>query len=223
MSAEAYAEAAARLGEIEDIGRAASLLAWDERTQMPAGGAAPRAEHMETLARIGHERLTDESLGSLLEGLEGWGESRPYDSDEASTIRSALRTWRKARRVPTELAAEIAGAESRAEHAWVEARAASDFDALLPHLRRLLDLKRRLIDCFDDFDHPYDALLDDFDPGMTVAVVRPLLTDLREGLTSLLKRFPRRRRAARRLPSRRLRPRPAAPALPAALQPAAAA
>ncbi len=190
MSEVAYKEACDRLGEIADIGRAAALLAWDERTKMPRGGAAPRAEHMETLARIAHERMTDDALGSLLEGAEAWAQGQPYDSDEASTVRMALRAWRKARRVPTALAAELAGAGSRAEHAWVKARAANDFAALLPHLKLLLGLKRRLIDCFDDFDHPYDVLLDDFEPEMTVAVVRPLLGDLRAGLTRLLERIP---------------------------------
>ena len=57
-------------------------------------------------------------------------------------------------------------------------------------MRLLLDLKRRLIECFDDFDHPYDVLLDDFEPEMTVAMVRPLLGDLRAGLTKLLERIP---------------------------------
>ena len=188
MSAR-YDELRERLGEIADVGRAAALLGWDERTHMPRGGAAPRAEHMATLTRVSHERAIADELGELLTELEPWGAEQPYDSDEASTIRVALRHWRKARRVPTELQAEIAAAESIAEHAWVDARAASDFGALLPHLQRLFDLKRRLIDCFDDFEHPYDALLDDFEPQMTVAQVRPILERLRDGLLPLIDRI----------------------------------
>jgi carboxypeptidase Taq len=184
-----YEELSGRLGEIADLRRAAELLAWDERTHMPRGGAEPRAEHMSTLARITHEMMISDELGNLLTELEPWGVEQDYASDEASTIRSALRTWRKARRVPSDLAAEIAAAESTAEHAWVEARAASDFGALLPHLQKLYGLKRRLIDCFDDFDHPYDVLLDDFEPEMTVAQVRPVLESLRDGLTGLLGRI----------------------------------
>jgi carboxypeptidase Taq len=184
-----YAELRERLGEIADLGRAAALLAWDERTQMPRGGAEPRSEHFGTLARVSHERLISDELGALLEKLEPWGAEQPYDSDEASTIRVAQRHWHKARRVPTELAAEIAAAESIAENAWVDARAASDFGALLPHLRRLVDLKRRVIDCFDDLEHPYDALLDDYEPEMTVAQVRPTLELLRDGLLPLIERI----------------------------------
>jgi carboxypeptidase Taq len=186
---DAYQELVARLGAISDLGRAAGVLAWDERTHMPRGGAEPRAEQLATLARIRHEMFTADEIGRLLSELESWGAEQDYASDEASTIRLALREWRKARRVPSDLAAEIASAESAAEHAWVDARAASDFNALLPHFRKLLDLKRRLIACFDDFEHPYDVLLDDFEPEMTVAQVRPVLESLRDGLTPLLERI----------------------------------
>ena len=100
--------------------------------QANAEGGYIDREKFDSFTDADIERMIDEDLGSLLEGLESWGESQPYDSDEASTVRVALRHWRKARRVPTELAAELAGAESRAEHAWVEARAASDFRRKLP-------------------------------------------------------------------------------------------
>jgi carboxypeptidase Taq len=189
VSASAYEELRGRLGEIADLRRAASLLFWDSRTKMPRTGAEPRAEHMSTLIGVMHERMVSEELGKLLENLEGWGAEQPYESDEASTIRTALRDWRKSRRVPTALATEIAAAESLAESAWERARAESDFPAMVPHLHKLVELKRRLIDCFDDYEHPYDVLLDNFEPGMTVARVRPLLTSLREGLTELLGRI----------------------------------
>jgi carboxypeptidase Taq len=188
MSAR-YDELGERLGEIADLGRAGALLAWDERTQMPHGGAEPRSEHFATLARVSHERLIADDLGVLLEELEPWGAEQPYDSDEASTIRVALRHSRKARRIPTELQGELAAAQSIAENAWVEARAASDFGALLPHLQRLVDLKRRLIDCFDEVEHPYDALLDDYEPELTVAQLRPTLEQLRDGLLPLIERI----------------------------------
>jgi len=186
---ERYDELRERLGEIADLRHIGAALGWDERTQMPRGGAEPRAEHSATLARVRHERLISDELGALLEGLEPWGAEQPHDSDEASTIRVALRRWRKARRVPTELEAEIAAAQSIAENAWVDARASSDFGAVLPHLQRLVDLKRRVIDCFDDLEHPYDAMLDDYEPELTVAQVRPILERLRDGLLPLIERI----------------------------------
>jgi carboxypeptidase Taq len=178
-----------RLGEISDLGRARALLAWDERTQMPRAGIEPRAEQLATLARIRHERLISDELGGLIEAAASELDSLPYDSDEVSLIRVARRGWEKARRVPADLRAEMTRVSSLAEHAWAEARANSDFAAFLPHLERNVELRRRYADCFDGFEgfeHGYDPLLDDYEPGMTTPEVAAVLGDLRDGIRPLI-------------------------------------
>jgi len=181
-----YGELLQRLGEISDLGRARALLAWDERTHMPPGGAEIRAEQLATLTRVRHQRLSADALGSLLDELRPAAEELPYDSDQASMVRAATRDWEKARRVPSDLRAEIARAASLAERAWIDAKGGSDFGRFLPHLEHNVDLKRRYAECFDGADHPYDPLLDDFEPHATTAEIRPLLDDLREGLRPLV-------------------------------------
>jgi carboxypeptidase Taq len=178
-----------RLAEINDLGRARALLAWDERTQMPSAGIEPRAEQLATLTRIRHEMLVSDELGRLIDAAAAEVDSMPYDSDEASLTRVARRGWEKARRVPVDLRAEIARVSSLAEHAWEEARAESDFAAFLPHLARNVELRRRYADCFagfEGFEHEYDPLLDDFEPGMTTAEAATILDDLRDGVLPLL-------------------------------------
>ena len=179
------AELIQTLAEISDLGRAAALLAWDERTKMPRAGAEARAEQIATLARIRHLRLASDELGRLLDAADDGLGSRPQLDFEASLVRLARRDWEKARRVPAELSAELARTTSLAEHAWEGARASSDFAAFLPHLERVVELKRRYIECFD-VDHPYDALLDDFEPGMKTAELTPVLDRLCEGVVELL-------------------------------------
>ena len=177
------------LGEISDLGRARALLAWDERTQMPPAGAEMRAEQVATLARIRHERLISDELGRLIDAAGAETESLPYESDAASIVRVARRWWEKARRVPAELRAEITRSSSLAEHAWVDARANSDFAAFLPHLRRNVELRRRYAACFEGFDgfeHEFDPLLDDFEPGMTTPEMVAILGELRDGLRPLI-------------------------------------
>jgi carboxypeptidase Taq len=172
------------LGEIADLGRARALLAWDERTQMPPRGAAIRAEQLATLTSLRHRLLARDGLGRLIDAAESRLGPQPGDSFEASLVRVGRREWEKARRVPAELRAEIARVTSIAEHAWEGARRDSDFGAFLPHLERVLDLQRRYIDCFEAED-PYDPLLDDFEPGMRTADLRPLLEALRDGVRAL--------------------------------------
>src|SRR5919108_1508746 len=176
------------LAEISDLGRARALLAWDERTKMPPAGAESRAEQLATLARIRHQRLVSDELGRLLDEAAAETEA-PYDSDEASLVRVARREWEKARRVPAELRAEITRTASLAERAWVAAKESSDFASFLPHLERNVELKRRYAECFEDFEgfqRPYDALLDDYEPGMGTDEVAAVLRELREGVRPLM-------------------------------------
>ena len=172
-------------GEISDLGRSRALLFWDERTQMPAAGAAARSEQLATLTRLRHRRLASDELGRLLDAARAETAGADPDSFEASLVRVTAREWEKARRVPAELRAEIARTTSVAEHAWQDAKEASDFAAFLPHLERIVELERRYLECFE-FDHPYDPLLDDYEPGMTTAELRPVLERLRDGLRPLV-------------------------------------
>jgi carboxypeptidase Taq len=178
-----------RLAEISDLGRARALLGWDERTQMPPAGAEVRAEQVATLARIRHQKLVSDELGRLIEAAAGETEGLDYDSDDASLVRVARRGWEKARRVPADLRAELTRTASLAEHAWMDARTTSDFQAFLPHLRHNVELRHRYADCFEGFDafvHEFDPLLDDFEPGMTTPEMTAVLGELRDGIRPLI-------------------------------------
>ena len=186
---ETYHTLVARLGEVQDVAGAAGILAWDQRTMMPAAGAQARADQLATLTRLVFERFTSDEIGGLLEALGPWGESLDYDSDEASLIRITRRDYDKARRVPLELRAEMARSAALGEPVWREARARSDFDLFLPHLERAIALKREYVDCFQPVDELYDALLDDFEPDMKTAEVRAVFDELKQGLVPLVARI----------------------------------
>jgi carboxypeptidase Taq len=173
-------------GEIRDLERTASLLAWDQETMLPPDGAAARADQRATLGRVVHERLVSEELGRLLEELRGEEESLPRESDDACLIRLLRREHEKARRVPTELRAELSRAGALGLGAWLEARERRDFDVLRPHLERQLELKRRYIECFAPYDDPYDVLLDDYEEGQTAAETERVLEHVKRELVPLV-------------------------------------
>jgi carboxypeptidase Taq len=181
-----YVELKERLGEICDLGKAASILGWDQQTKMPPAGAPNRAEQLATVGRIAHEKFVSPEVGRLLDELQSFEESQPYDSVEASLVRVTRRDWEKARRVPSELQAELTRSSALALPAWVEARRNSDFQAFLPHLRGAIELRHRYIDCFDAGDEPYDVLLDDCEPCMKTAEVREGFERLKEEQVPLL-------------------------------------
>jgi carboxypeptidase Taq len=180
----AYTELKNRLAEAHDLEQARALLFWDERTMMPSKGLGPRTEQLVTLERLRHEKQTSPEVGRLLEELRSYEEGLPRDSDEASLIRVARRDYEKARRVPTELRAEIARAASLGQHAWREARERSDFASFRPTLEKNVELKLRYSECFEPL-HVYDALLDDYEQGMTTAEAERVLGELKQEIVPL--------------------------------------
>jgi carboxypeptidase Taq len=180
-----YARLKQRLAVVTDLRTAMELLFWDQTVMMPSAGAEVRAEQLATLQRLAHEHFVDDEVGRLLDELRPYEESLPVESDEASLIRVARRDWEKDRRVPTELTAEMTKLASEAMEVWARARQESDYPSFQPWLDRTLELKRRYIECFD-VDDPYDALLDDYEPGLATADVRTVFERLKEALVPLI-------------------------------------
>jgi carboxypeptidase Taq len=182
---EQFLELKRRLAEVNDLGKAMSLLSWDQRTMMPPKGAGVRSEQLATLSGLAHDRFTSEEIGKLLDGLVDYEETLPYESDEASLLRVARRDYEKERRVPADLRTDLTRAASAGYTAWVDARARSDFAGFAPFLERNVELRRRYAECFEA-DELYDALLDDFEPGMKTSEVREVFDVLKPELIGLV-------------------------------------
>ena len=182
----ALAELKDRLAKLTDLRRAEGLLVWDMQVFMPPGGAPTRATQLATLEEILHERLVDEGLGELLEELAPYEASLPHDSDDASLIRVARRDWDRARRVPAELAGEFARAAVESYSIWVGARENSDFEAFRPSLERIVELRRRFVECYAPYDDAYDVLLEDYEPGMRTSEIREIFAVLTPALRELV-------------------------------------
>ena len=171
------AELLARLGELSDLAHASQIMAWDQQIVMPPRGGPARGLALGTLERIAHERLLAPELGALLDA------AGPQD---ALLVRTVRRDHERAARVPGELAEEMARAGSEGYAVWLQARERNDFAVFEPILRRHVELARRYAACFPEAEHPYDALLDRFEPGATAAEVSALFARLRDGLVPLI-------------------------------------
>jgi carboxypeptidase Taq len=180
-----------RMGQLSDLGHALSLAHWDQQTMMPPRGGEARAESLATLTRISHEMFVDDETGRLLEGAAAELNGSDPDSDDARLVALVRRQWDKARRVPTDLAAELARAASVGQEAWITARAQSDFKSFAPYLEHNFELARRYVDCYagsDGFECAYDVLLDDFEPQMPTAQVSALFEQLKAELVPVITR-----------------------------------
>jgi carboxypeptidase Taq len=123
----------------------------------------------------------------LLEDLTPYANELNADSDDARLIQVTNRLYKKNSKVPATLMAEIAKASSDAHLIWVRAREKANFSEFQPSLEKMLDLKRLYADCFRPFDHIYDTLLDDFEPGLKTIEVQEIFTALRPQQVELLR------------------------------------
>ena len=181
-AAATYQRFLERTREIRDLGAAAAVLSWDQETVMPPRGAAARARHRSTLAGLIHDRICDRRLGELIAALSG--DALP--PVQAANVREARRDRDRAVKVPRALVTELAEASSLAQQAWVGARERDDWGAFAPHLGRLVDLRRREAEAIGYEGEPYNALLDEYEPGARVEELAPLLDRLRAELASIL-------------------------------------
>ena len=175
------------LAEVADIRHAADLIEWDERVYMPEGGAPVHGEMSGTLRRMAHEKFISDAVGEALEKARRHVGTLDPASDDVRLVAVTARDFEKARNVPADFVAEHAHVVSAAQHAWVQARATSNFAMFQPHLEKVLELKRRYVTFFPRAAHSYDILLDDFEPGMTTAEVRAVFDVLRPRQVELIR------------------------------------
>jgi carboxypeptidase Taq len=177
-----------RVAELADLDALGRLAWWDQQTMMPRDGVSARVHQVAALSRLIHELATADEIGGWLDELESDATAlSPLDRD---IVRVARRDWDRQRRVPTELVVEIAEASVAGQDAWQAARAAADFPAFAPALRRNIELARAYSECFDGTEHPYDGLLEEYDFGMRTSRLRTLFAQLADGLPPLLADLP---------------------------------
>lgn len=185
----AYAELCKLLREEATIRSVGSLLSWDQETYMPPGGGAHRADQLALVAEIQHKRKTDPRIGELIAKCEH-DKTLNRDPATVANTREMRRDYDLATKLPADLVAELARTGSQAQQVWKEARAKSDFAMFAPWLEKMMALSRRKAECYGvpAGGELYDALLDEYEPGMTARQVEAIFGPLRGRLVELISR-----------------------------------
>lgn len=164
--------------QTEALAQVAGRTGWDQEVLMPEGAAEQRAEEMAALEAVLHARRCDPRVGEWLAAAE------PADDVQAAMLREVKRGYDRATKVPGDLAEALARVTSRAQGIWAKARAAEDVAAFLPILSEVVDLRRQEAAALGG-DIAYDALLDDYEPGITGAEIAELFDAMRPRLVAL--------------------------------------
>jgi len=180
---QAWDQLTSRIHELDALGGAMALLEWDQQTYLPVGGGASRGRQSAVLGRIYHERFTDPAVGAWLDELR----LAELDAVQRAAVRNASRKYTRAVRLPARLVEDLAHARTAGFAAWMQAREANDFAPFEAPLQRLIDLSREQAAAQGTpGEHPYDTLLGEYDPGSSLAELRPMFARLGAELNRFL-------------------------------------
>lgn len=186
-SKKAYDRLLSLSKEIYLLNSCMSVLDWDQKTYIPKEGVQHRGNQLALLAGISHQKATSLEMGDLLKQLEGSSLQSDPDSFEASNIREIKHSYDKLVKIPKSLVEELTRVTTVAHEVWADARKKSDFSIFLPYLEKIIQLKHQQAEAVGYEKHPYDALLDDFEPGATIEKVAKVFADFRQELVDLVK------------------------------------
>ena len=177
----AYIALSEHFRDVVALEQISGLLGWDQETIMPSGSAAQRSEWMSVLEKLSHSQRTDPRVADWLDAID----EDSLAPNEVANVRLIGRQFERQSRIPIALAAQIARVTSQAQGTWAKAREDDDFSAFQDVLTQVLDLRRQEAAALADGGDLYDALLENYEPGMQEPELASMLGGLREGLVDL--------------------------------------
>ena len=181
-----YLELCKHVRETAYLQSTSALLEWDQQTKLPPGAGDYRCEQITFLAGQIHARQTDPRIGELIGELSESPLATDINSDAGATIRELKREYEKRVKLPASLVEELARAASVGQSLWVKARKENDFGGFAPQLKKIFDLKKAEAEALGYDECPYDALLDEYEPGAKTSEVAAVLDALRADLVPLV-------------------------------------
>lgn len=174
------------VAKINDILCAVNLLTWDARTMMPSGGVEARGQQIATLVSLARDLATGEGLARAIESARTELQGMPPDDLRVLAVEQAAGAIGNLSRIPASLIGAAADLKTRAQAAWSAARAANDFAGFAPMLERTMEIQREIAAALGYEEHPYDALVATYEPGMRWSRLRGIYGELQQKLTPLL-------------------------------------
>ena len=181
-----YTQYKATLQKIADVKYASAVLQWDQETYLPAKGNEIRGRQIATLNELAHEKFTGEEFGVLLNELINKDGLTPVEKRNAEL---SLYDYNKNKKLPSAFVRQMSEAVNKSFHAWIQARKENSFSIFQQPLQEIILLKKQEADLLGYETHPYNALMNDYDRGLTVNTVDTLFTSLKPQLLELLQKI----------------------------------
>jgi carboxypeptidase Taq len=173
-----------RLRKVADLSFAEAVLSWDQQTYLPRNGGEFRGQQMATLKSLAHEFLVDPKFGEILNGLSL---DESLSEDQRINVRLTKRDYERKKKYPQSFVEEQATVTAAAFGAWAEARSKNHFETFRPHLEKIVELKRKETHLVGFNAHPYEALMEDYEPGLTVKKIDAVFEEVKTQLFPFIK------------------------------------
>jgi carboxypeptidase Taq len=178
-----YGQYKTALQKIADVKYASAVLQWDQETYLPKNGNDARGRQIATLNELAHKQFTDVEFGNLLNQLSI---QENLTDKEKRNVQLSLEDLDKSKKLPSSFVRQTSEAVNKSFHAWIQARKENNFTFFEKPLQQIIDLKKQEADLLGYEQHPYNALMNDYDKGLTTTIVDKLFADLRPQLSNLL-------------------------------------
>jgi carboxypeptidase Taq len=181
-----YQELLNHLQQVHHLTTTLAVLEWDMQVNLPPAGYGYRGEQIGTVTKMRHELFTSDKTAELLDASAQETGDLAYDSDEASMIRVVRQDYEQQTRFPSQFVADWARITTEAHETWAKARSESNFRHFQPTLQQVMDMARQRADYLGYSDQPYDALLGEYERGITTAEVKRIFDGHKPQLVELI-------------------------------------
>ncbi len=178
-----YDEFTKLMAKVADLSAAGSVLAWDQETYMPKKGGEFRARQIAILQTMAHELFVSDETGKLIKAAM----TEDLSEDQKVNLLMVQKDYEKKKKYPIAFVEEMANATASGFNFWHEARTKNDFSLFAPLLEKIVELKRQEARIVGFVNHPYDALMDDYEPGLTIARMEEVFNEVKRDLFPFMK------------------------------------
>jgi carboxypeptidase Taq len=182
-TAKLYSTYKTKMQKIADVKYASAVLQWDQETYLPPKGNDFRGQQIATLSEIAHQLFTDKTMGELLEELDS---CEDLSLSEKRNIELSKEDYKRNIKLSAAFVRQMSETVNQSYHAWAKARKENSFSLFEQPLHELIQLKKQEADMLGYDQHPYNALMNDYDKGLTVSKVDSLFNELKTPLLNLL-------------------------------------
>lgn len=189
MKLTSVAELKSRLVELSHLSSALHLLHWDQSVYLPPKAGDVRATAISSLSGLVHKKFIDINADGLLTKLKKQLDAKKITGDDAVVVTETWRSFERSIKLPDAFVRELAETTALAHGVWVQARKTNNFKLFLPWLEKIVKLKQKEAKLVGYKDSPYDALIDEYEPGITTVEAAKILNDLKDFLVPFIKQI----------------------------------